>query len=730
MSDKDKNEEKKPNDASKDTKKVSSGKAPAPAVSPKPESKSKKGSGTEKPLEFQQTSAVDQKLESKTTEVAAATENKEGEALPRISEPEDEKTQPERAVPEESQQNVKIETETSFLRGRDSVDQRPTESSTDAETAEEKRENLEPIETDGEPHREEYESLDGAQINASIQTSQPKADSDDGSPHSARDYLQCAETVTDHQSERLEDIRSVRRPSFDSGRYEPSIGGGSRRVKGRSTPSTAGNQYLTSEDIRKLYAQRDLEESQLRNRGKVRTLDEIRGPQATGTRQFFEENQESEVSIDADADDDDDDGPLVKHKATNTRISRVAQRWEPENFDEIIVYEAEEETAKITEIIDESIGDSSGEIKRESSISQMHYHYYGLLRDIGINTVNPCDPIDDGTPIDPIKPFKIDMNRINELFATEQAEYGIYEIETGSRSYYKGCEYHFPGTNHWSRLFRDGSQGTYLSRLPMHWVYTVLCAVGYIVFVLLFSMAWFDHVTEGITENRPNTKMVQPHLSLATTAARGLTYDPRNDTEVNDMYTRSLAFFQRYGDAGESERFGPCTADQKFGYMSRAPCVFLKINRLIGFKTVPYTHPDQVDREHDKRPAEMILKSLLRNITDQEARQNRIWFTCSTKPKNKLQIEFYPEPAVRTEYTDIEEKFAGNSLDREDLNRIVALKLRNLRPNERVDINCRIWAQNIHHNGEDFGQVSFFVILGHELNRQRVQKALIYHDSL
>ncbi|XP_034667666.1 uncharacterized protein LOC117901133 [Drosophila subobscura] len=727
MSDKD-NKQKKPNNGSKDTKNASSSKTPAPPVSPKPKSKLKKGSDTVKPLESKQTTADYQKKESKIYEVKAATENKEGNALPRISEPlrdsENRSNHQEREALEESQQNVNIKTKANFSNDRESVDQNiTTERSTDAETTQKKLKYLDLIETNEERQMKDYESLESPHTNASMQTSQPQSDSDNSFPHTERDLPHCGETVTDRNSNTLQDIPSVRRSSLDSVRHELSIGFLYRSGKGRPTPDMTRTQFLTSEDIQKWYAQRDLEESQLRNRSKVRTLEELRGPKATGTRQLSEEGRDSVLSM-----EDESVDPLIKHKSINTKISRVPQRWELDDFDEIIVYAAEEEMAKNTEIIEEKIEEISEEIKREPSISQIHYHCYGLLRDIGVNTVNPCEPIHDDTLFDPIKPYKIEMNHINELFARTQAEYGTYEVETGSRSYYEGCKNHFLGRNHWNRLFRDDFQGTYLARLPMHWIYTVLCAVGYILFACLFSMAWIDHVTEVTTENRPVAKMVQPYLSLATIFSRRLTFDPRNDTDVNDMYTRTLAFFHRFGDSGENERFGPCTADQKFGYQSSAPCVFLKINRQIGFKTVPYTHFDQVDRENNKRPHDIILKSLLRKITTQKTCGNRIWFTCTTKPKNKLKIEFYPEAAVRTEYTDIEEKFVQNSFDRDDLHRIVAIKLRNLKANERVDINCKIWAQNIHHNSKDFGQVSFYVIMGHEQNRQRVQKALIYHD--
>ncbi|SPP90013.1 blast:Sodium/potassium-transporting ATPase subunit beta-1, partial [Drosophila guanche] len=702
-----------------DTKNASSIKPAGPPVSPKPKSKPKKGSDTVKPLESKQKTADDQKQESQIYEVEAATENEEGNALPRISEPlidsENKANNQGREALEESQQNVKIETKPNFANGRESVDQNiTTERSTDAETTQKKLNNLDLSETNEERQIKDTASLESPHTNASMQTSQPQRDSDNSFAHTERDLPHCGEAVTDPNSNTLQDIPSVRKSSLDSVRHELSMGFLYRRGKGRPTPDLARNQFLTLEDIQKWYAQRDLEESQLRNRGKVRTLDELRGPKATGMRQLSEEGRDSVFSM-----EDESVDPLIKHKSINTRISRVPQRWELDDFDEIIVYEAEEEMAKTTEIIEEKIEEVSEEIKREPSISQMHYHCYGLLREIGVNTVNPCEPIHDDTPINHIKPYKIDMNHINELFARTQAVYGTYEVETGSRSYYEGCKNHFLGRNHWSRLFRDGFQGTYLAGLPMHWIYTVLCVVLYILFACLFSMAWIDHVTEVITENRPVAKMVQPYLSLATTLWRRLTFDERNDTEVNDMYTRTLEFFQRFGDSGENERFDPCTADQKFGYLSSAPCVFLKINRQIGFKTVPYTHFNQVDRENNKRPHDIILKSLLRKTTTQKACGNRIWFTCTTKPKNKLKIEFYPEAAVRTEYTDIEEKFVKNSFDREDLNRIVALKLRNLKANERVDINCKIWAQNIHHNSKDFCQVSFFVIMGHEQNRQR-----------
>ncbi|XP_070073647.1 neurofilament heavy polypeptide [Drosophila takahashii] len=377
---------------------------------------------------------------------------------------------------------------------------------------------------------------------------------------------------------------------------------------------------------------------------------------------------------------------------------------------------------------------------KDPPISGEHTHKGDRFRDFGTNTDKPFLPIDDGTKVIYMEPIKSDENKLNKLIVDPPLDNGPYKMPTKEdrRSYYEGCEYHFPGRTGWRRLFYNRTHGKYELRRCNHWVYTLIFALLYISFVILFSMAWFDYVTDEVTTKKaPTTKMVQPTITFAPigprTNPKTISFDPRNNTEVMEKYASIMALLEKYGDTGKNLRFGTCNAYEKFGYPSGTPCIFLKVNRIIGFKTEPYSNSDDLVNAKLGENDFNDLKGLLDNSTS----NNRTWFTCRTDTDTNVQIEFHPEPSIQTEFTDIKEKieFVGDKgkksfFSSNDLNRIVALKIQNLKANERVHVNCKMWARNIHHKHEGYGQVAFYVLLATDKNRERVEKVLRHHDSL
>ncbi|KQS70218.1 uncharacterized protein LOC26525990 [Drosophila erecta] len=375
-------------------------------------------------------------------------------------------------------------------------------------------------------------------------------------------------------------------------------------------------------------------------------------------------------------------------------------------------------------------------------IAEMIEHKNGQFRDVGTNTDKPFWPIDDGTNVIYMKPFRTDTKKMDKQIVDPPPYSGPYKMPTKGerRSYYKGCEYHFPGRTGWRRLFYNRTHGNYELRRPSFWIYTLVFSILYILFVIIFSMAWFDFIKDDASRKAPVIKMAQPFISFTPfgprTNPKAVSYDPRNSTEIMEKYAGIMALLEKYGDHGQNPRFGTCTADEKFGYPSGEPCVFLKVNRIIGFKTEPYINSDDLVHAKIDEVEFTTLKRLLENTTS-EGRLNRTWITCRADKDKKVLIEFHPEPAIRTEYTDIDEKIEYDANEGirsffgpNDLNRIVALKIKKLKANDRVHINCKMWAHNIHHKKEGYGQVSFFVLLATNENRERVEKLLRHGDSL
>ncbi|XP_043068446.1 uncharacterized protein [Drosophila bipectinata] len=379
----------------------------------------------------------------------------------------------------------------------------------------------------------------------------------------------------------------------------------------------------------------------------------------------------------------------------------------------------------------------------QSNISHPRLHVHAKMRDIGTNTPKYYEAIDDGTPVKFSDPIHPDLGHLNELIVKKMKPPKNpidLDIKSRSRLYYEDCEHHFPQRN-WRRYYyKKDEQGRHIFRRPSRWLYTILFTIGYLLFVLLFAMAWFDHITTNTSLLQPMLRMSQPSLSLAPSGPKSspysIAFDPRNNTEVMEKCSKVLTMMERYGDSGHNPRFGPCVASEKFGYESGEPCVFIKINRIIGFKTDPFTHADNVVRGKMDMKDYMALRRLLNSIPSDADRENRTWINCRTNPQKIVKVEYYPEPAFQMKYTDIESKVEHMIDNRTsffspaDVNRIVAVRIKNLKPNERVHLKCQIYARNINQDGQGLGHVSFYVVLATKKSREKMQKVLKTHDSL
>lgn len=87
------------------------------------------------------------------------------------------------------------------------------------------------------------------------------------------------------------------------------------------------------------------------------------------------------------------------------------------------------------------------------------------------------------------------------------------------------------------------------------------------------------------------------------------------------------------------------------------------------------------------------------------------------EPAEYVEIEFYPEPAVKTNYTDLKEitdiQLRNGKLilySKLNMNRLIALKIKDLPRNRKSRIVCKLWAKNIKHKSKHLGQIYFSVM--------------------
>ncbi|XP_017855025.1 sodium/potassium-transporting ATPase subunit beta-1 [Drosophila busckii] len=302
-----------------------------------------------------------------------------------------------------------------------------------------------------------------------------------------------------------------------------------------------------------------------------------------------------------------------------------------------------------------------------------------------------------------------------------------YYLDSRHRHVYPNCEYHFPGIIHWPKLIYNADKNRYFALRPKQWRYTLLYIMGYVVFMIFFNWVIYRHLCDTVKTNEPLIKLNQPTFCFGPIGERlsyrHIEYNPNSHADVNEMYQRTHNFLRKYCRREiNNTRFGPCNHYLKYGYNTQEPCVFIKINRILGVKTIPYEHSDDLSRSHFRKIDYLNLKRLI-NATDEKMRKDRIWFTCTCEncPDLKADIDFYPNPSISTKYVDIKEKieikinsYSNTFYSAWDLNRVVALKIKNLDINKERKFNCRMWAKNIEIRSDSYGQLTFNVLVKDE----------------
>ncbi|XP_044260655.1 sodium/potassium-transporting ATPase subunit beta-1-like [Tribolium madens] len=154
--------------------------------------------------------------------------------------------------------------------------------------------------------------------------------------------------------------------------------------------------------------------------------------------------------------------------------------------------------------------------------------------------------------------------------------------------------------------------------------------------------------------------------------------------------------------AVEVDKFGPCTAENNYGFNSTSPCVFLKLNRIFGWV------PDYIEHPENDMPDD-----LKQTITSSD--ENQVWISCagenSFDREHVIGFNYFPSrgfPGYYYPYTNNDNY----------LSPLIAVQI-SLKTNVIVNIECRAWAKNIVYNGANNyrqGSVHFEIMVDSKNN--------------
>lgn len=252
---------------------------------------------------------------------------------------------------------------------------------------------------------------------------------------------------------------------------------------------------------------------------------------------------------------------------------------------------------------------------------------------------------------------------------------GFYTVNKRFRSEeYKRHQKDIP----WTKQVLDLDHNKFFLRTPWEW----LRLLGFYMFLYLCiaiicgacCLIFYFFV---IPKGKPLILKEFPGISSVPSSSRTIGFRPDIHEEVYkiaDVIDKFIDNLDEYGEA--EERFETCNYDQLWGYSSKEPCIFVKINKIIGFSPETYDTVQELPKESPK--------SLEKTMSEHKGK-GKIWITCEclTAGIKSPQFDFIPKP-----YFDA-------TTDLQGVDRVVAVKLKNLAHNEDVDIMCTVWAKNI-----------------------------------
>ncbi|XP_045511177.1 sodium/potassium-transporting ATPase subunit beta-2-like [Colias croceus] len=151
--------------------------------------------------------------------------------------------------------------------------------------------------------------------------------------------------------------------------------------------------------------------------------------------------------------------------------------------------------------------------------------------------------------------------------------------------------------------------------------------------------------------------------------------------------------------------FEPCTEENHFSYHKSSPCIFLKLNKIFGWRPEFYNDTNNLPLS---MPPE--LQSSIKNITgyNRDA-ANMIWVSCQgetpTDQENIGPITYLPYPGFPGYF------YPYNNAEGY-LSPLVAVHLQSPATGIVINIECRAWARNIKYDRkEKLGVVHFELMI-------------------
>lgn len=152
--------------------------------------------------------------------------------------------------------------------------------------------------------------------------------------------------------------------------------------------------------------------------------------------------------------------------------------------------------------------------------------------------------------------------------------------------------------------------------------------------------------------------------------------------------------------------FGPCTQENNYSYHLNEPCIFLKLNKIYGWRPELYNTTDDLPMKMPQSVRNDINNTLAGPNPDEA---NKIWVSCEGENPADIEhigaVKYYPTNGFPYFYFPYENSEGYMSP-------LVAVHFSKLKRGIIINIECKAWARNIKHDRKDrLGSVHFELMI-------------------
>ncbi|KAH8326576.1 hypothetical protein KR067_010483 [Drosophila pandora] len=254
----------------------------------------------------------------------------------------------------------------------------------------------------------------------------------------------------------------------------------------------------------------------------------------------------------------------------------------------------------------------------------------------------------------------------------------------------------------WSRKILDLEKKKLCGRTAWAWIRVVMY-FGFLYLTLIAFFCFWHLVFNSFfnDEGGPRWLKGPPGLSVFPTNDSTISYYQHLMADIYPLADRIDEYIFNLDDNAE-DYFEECNHDDLWGFPSGKPCLFVKLNYVLGYIPATYDTPGTLPADAPAELADIITKY---------SGVSKIWLTCEVTAGPAPKFQYIPGPY----YTLADEK-----LPAKPLGRVVAVQLNELKPNSKTFVKCSAWARNIPIDTEfnGIGHVKFSV----EMRTETVQK--------